>query len=67
VGGIGLGLLGGLIAFGGWMTRRGRYWQFCLVAGGLTLLSPLVAGVPLGLWGLWKLTRPEVKAAFVVR
>ncbi len=67
VGGVGLGVIGGLIAVGGWMTRRGRYWQFGLVASGLTLLSPFVVGFPLGAWGIWKLTRPEVKAVFVVR
>jgi hypothetical protein len=67
VGGTGFGIIGGLIAGGGWMIRRGQYWQLCLVASGLTLFSPLVVGVPLGAWGLWKLTRPEVKAVFVVR
>lgn len=67
VGSFGVGLLGGLIAFGGWMTRRGRYWQLGLVASGLTVFSPFVVGLPLGLWGLWKLTRPEVKAVFTIR
>ena len=67
VGGLGLGVIGGLIAVGGWMVRRGRVWQFGLVASGLTLLSPFVVGVPLGAWGLWKLTRPDVKAVFVIR
>lgn len=60
----GVSVLGGLIAVGGRLIRRGRWRLVGVAACVMTLFSPLVVGLPLGLWGLLTLSRPEVKAAF---
>ena len=58
-------LVGGvLITAGGVAVQRGRGRLFALVGGWFALTSPLLVGIPLGVWVLMTLHRPEVRAAF---
>ena len=57
--------LGGvLIIAGGVAVRRVRGRLFAVVGAIFMLTSPLIVGLPIGIWALRKLNRPEVKAAF---
>lgn len=58
-------LVGGVfIIAGGVALRRGRGRLYAVVGAIFTLASPLLLGIPIGAWALWKLGRPEVRAAF---
>jgi hypothetical protein len=59
---------GGVFIFaGGEAVRRGRGRPFAVVGSLFALTSPLLLGVPVGVWALWRLSRPEVRAAFADR
>lgn len=65
----------GLVLFGGGVfifagseaVRRGRGRPFAVVGSLFALTSPLLLGVPVGVWALARLSRPEVRAAFADR
>lgn len=60
--------VGGVFIIAGSMAvRYGRQRLFAVVGAIFTLTSPLIIGLPVGIWALWKLNRPEVKAAFGMR
>lgn len=63
---IGLVLLAGgvLILAAAIAVRLGRNRLVALTGAWLALASPLLLGIPVGLWAVWKLTRPEARAAF---
>jgi uncharacterized protein YjeT (DUF2065 family) len=59
---------GGVFIFAGSeAVRRGRGRLFAVVGSLFALTSPLLIGVPVGVWALWRLSRPEVRAAFADR
>lgn len=64
--GIGVVLLvsGVLLIAGGVAVRRGWNRLLAVTAAWLALTSPLVLGIPIGIWALLKLNRPEGRAAF---
>lgn len=63
---IGLALLaGGVLIFAAAIAvQLGRNRIVALTGAWLALTSPLLLGLPVGAWAVWKLTRPEARAAF---
>lgn len=57
--------VGGVFIIAGSIAiRRGRQRSIAVVGAIFALASPLLLGLPIGAWALWKLNRPEVRAAF---
>jgi hypothetical protein len=64
---LGLALGGGLAILGGWSMLRLRAYPLALVGSFSVMIGGCVRlflGVPVGIWSLVVLLRPEVPAAF---
>jgi hypothetical protein len=66
---LGLGLIGGLILlFGGMKMRRLQNYGLCMTASILAMIPCLsccfLIGIPIGIWSLVVLSKPEVKNQF---
>lgn len=61
-------LVGGLILFGGLKMRRLENYGLCVAASILVMIPILscccIVGVPIGIWALVVISKPEVKSAF---
>jgi len=58
-------LVGGVLICAGDVAIRLGRWRLIAVVGAIfALTSPLLIGLPLGVWALQRLNRPEVRAAF---
>jgi hypothetical protein len=61
-----LGTVGGtVVMYGSLMMKRLQSYGFAVIAALLVMLTFYLA--PLGIWALWRLTRPEMRAAFGAR
>ena len=60
--------LSGFVLWGGWQMKSMRQWTLAVVASVVTMLPCLGPccglGLPVGIWALVVLLKPEVKAAF---
>lgn len=58
-------LIGGVFIIAGSVAmKRGRGRLYAVVGSIFALTSPLLVGLPVGVWALRRLSRPEVRAAF---
>lgn len=57
-----------VISLGAIQMMRGKNFVFCIVALCLAMVPTLgvcfVLGIPIGIWGLWTITSPEVRRVF---
>jgi tRNA A-37 threonylcarbamoyl transferase component Bud32 len=62
-------ILSTLVIVAGLTMRRLESWAFCMFGSVVAMLiSPgNVIGLPVGIWSIYVLTRPEVKTAFLAR
>lgn len=58
---------GVLILGGGLAVRTGRNRLLAVTGAWLVITSPLLVGLPFGVWALRRLTAPEVREAFALR
>jgi hypothetical protein len=58
-------LVSGVFVYAGEVALRLGRWRLIAVTGAIfALTSPLLLGLPIGIWALWKLSRPEGRAVF---
>src|SRR5690606_3346631 len=60
-----MGIVSWIVVYGAWQMRRLRSYRWAVASAVLALIpQPLVFfSLPLGLWALWHLRKPDVRAA----